>query len=148
MRRLVNGTEVELQTDGFEVARLGDRLIVRGPEGSHAGLAVRSGDVTWVSYRGRQFEVRRPSSAGESEKRSHSGEIHAPMPGSIVEVRAVEGQAVEAGDKLVILEAMKTQQSFEAPFAGTVTSLPVSAGDQVVEGQLLALVEPRPAETP
>lgn len=69
------------------------------------------------------------------------------MPGSIVEVRAVEGQAVERGDKLVILEAMKTQQSFEAPFAGTVTSLPVSTGDQVVEGQLLALVEPRPAES-
>lgn len=69
------------------------------------------------------------------------------MPGSIVEVRAAEGQAVERGDKLVILEAMKTQQSFEAPFAGTVTSLPVSAGDQVVEGQLLALVEPRPVES-
>ncbi|KXK21927.1 MAG: biotin/lipoyl-containing protein [Fimbriimonadaceae bacterium] len=141
----MNGTEVELQAEGFEVARLGERLIVRSPEGSHTGLAVRAGDVTWVSYRGRQFEVRRPSSACESEKRTHSGEIHAPMPGSIVEVRAVEGQAVERGDKLVILEAMKTQQSFEAPFAGTVTSLPVSAGDQVVEGQLLALVEPRPA---
>lgn len=143
----MNGTEVELQAEGFEVARLGERLIVRSPEGSHTGLAVRAGDVTWVSYRGRQFEVRRPSSAGESEKWTHSGEIHAPMPGSIVEVRAAEGQAVERGDKLVILEAMKTQQSFEAPFAGTVTSLPVSAGDQVVEGQLLALVEPRPAES-
>jgi biotin carboxyl carrier protein len=49
---------------------------------------------------------------------------------------------VDQGDKLLVLEAMKTQQPVTAQFAGKVSSLPVVKGQQVNEGQLLVKVEP------
>jgi biotin carboxyl carrier protein len=49
------------------------------------------------------------------------------------------------GGVIVVLEAMKTQQPIRAPFDGVLKRLGVSKGDQVVEGQLLAIVEPKSA---
>jgi len=62
------------------------------------------------------------------------------MPGQVVEVLAAEGDRVGKGDKLVILEAMKTQQAFLAPFDGTVTQMSCKKGEQVAEGALLASI--------
>ncbi len=64
------------------------------------------------------------------------------MPGQITEVLVEVGATVEAGDKLLVLESMKTQQSLIAPVAGQVVRLAVSVGDQVQHDQMLALVEP------
>ena len=71
-----------------------------------------------------------------------AGTLTAPMPGAIVAVLVEEGQAVTKGERLVVLEAMKTQQPFLAPTDGTVKSVPVSVGQQVSEGQVLVVVEP------
>jgi biotin carboxyl carrier protein len=49
---------------------------------------------------------------------------------------------VEKGDKILVLEAMKTQQAFTAPFAGVVRRIEVEKGSQVSDGELLAVVEP------
>jgi biotin carboxyl carrier protein len=62
------------------------------------------------------------------------------MPGMIVEVSCKEGDKVEAGDRLLVLEAMKMQQPVLAPLSGRVRSVGVAQGDQVEEGQVLALV--------
>jgi acetyl-CoA/propionyl-CoA carboxylase biotin carboxyl carrier protein len=75
----------------------------------------------------------------------HAGgpvELTAPMPGSVIAVHAVPGDAVLAGDPLVTLEAMKMEHAVHAPFDGRVTELPVTVGEQVVRGQPLAVVEP------
>ena len=66
------------------------------------------------------------------------------MPGSIVEVLVNVGEQVSDGQKLLVLEAMKTQQAFTAPFDGCVSKVSVQAADQVVEGQELIVVEPTP----
>jgi 3-methylcrotonyl-CoA carboxylase alpha subunit len=70
------------------------------------------------------------------------GSCNAPMPGKVVRVVVGEGQAVEAGAVLVVLEAMKMEHSVRAPEAGIVTKLAVREGDQVDGGAVLAVVTP------
>lgn len=144
MKRFVNGAEVELSEDTTaKVSPSNDRLLVKTPKGTYSALAVRVGDTTYISYKGRQYAVEKPSSSRtRSGKGGGNGETHAPMPGLIVEVFVQPGQKVTKGDKLVVLEAMKTQQTFTAAFDGTVVASSVNSGEQVVEGQLLVKIEP------
>lgn len=66
--------------------------------------------------------------------------VSAPMPGKIVKLVASVGQAVNAGDVLLILEAMKMQNEITAPAAGTVKSFAVNAGDSVKPGQTMVVI--------
>jgi biotin carboxyl carrier protein len=70
------------------------------------------------------------------------GEFHlkAPMPGLIVAVPVSEGQAVNKGDNLVILESMKMQNELKSPRAGMVARVKVKAGDSVEQNQILVTV--------
>ncbi len=63
------------------------------------------------------------------------------MQGTILSVDVARGDAVSAGQPLMIMSAMKMEHVIEAPASGTVLELPVAAGDTVPEGQLLALIE-------
>lgn len=139
MKRFVNGEEVDLEPSGAVVTRLSDRLMVRTKEGSASALAVTEGGKTLVSYRGQVYAVEKVRRV-RSQRAGSSGEMRAPMPGLIVDILVQVGQAVQKGDKILVLEAMKTQQPFLAPFDGTVTEIAVAKSDQVVESQLLARV--------
>lgn len=66
--------------------------------------------------------------------------IEAPLPGVIIEVSVKEGQAVKAGQKVAVLEAMKMENEIQAESDGTVTAIHVSKGDQVVEGSKLITI--------
>jgi acetyl-CoA/propionyl-CoA carboxylase biotin carboxyl carrier protein len=68
-------------------------------------------------------------------------EVVAPMPGSVVHVHAAEGDAIDAGEPLVTLEAMKMEHVVAAPSAGRVAEIGVSVGRQVARGEVLAVVE-------
>jgi biotin carboxyl carrier protein len=70
------------------------------------------------------------------------GRVTAQMPGKVMEVRVAEGDAVQAGDVLLVLEAMKMEHSLSAPCAGTVKRIGISAGDRVMPGDLLVEIEP------
>lgn len=142
MRRFVDGDEIELDPDGAEVTWVGDRMMVRTPEGTFSAVAVRQGDAVLVSYRGRQYRVERKAARARGASGTASGEFRAPMPGLIVDVRVDEGEIVDPGTTILVLEAMKTQQPFNAPYKGRVVKLPVKKGDQVADGALLAFVEP------
>lgn len=138
MKRFVNGEEVELTTGKAEVTQTSDRLLVRSVNGTHSATAVRLGDTVMVSYRGQVYEVTKGgrTRAGAAQ----SGEIKAPMPGSIVEVYVEAGDEVRKGDRLLVLEAMKTQQPFNAPFDGKIVKVEVVKGQQVNDGALLVTV--------
>ena len=69
------------------------------------------------------------------------GSLVAPMPGSVVAVRAAEGDQVAAGTPVLVLEAMKMQHTITAPHDGVVESLPVATGDQVSAGDVLAVIQ-------
>ena len=62
------------------------------------------------------------------------------MPGLIVDVLVSVGEAVTKGQKVAVLEAMKTQQPFLAPFDGVVETLSVVKGQQVEDGQAVAII--------
>ena len=74
-------------------------------------------------------------SAGAGE---HS--IDAPMPGKVVKLVASEGQAVKAGDVLLILEAMKMQNEITADADGTVKTFNVAAGQSVKAHESLVII--------
>jgi biotin carboxyl carrier protein len=67
--------------------------------------------------------------------------ITAPMPGKVVRLLAAEGAAVEAGQSVIVIEAMKMQNELKAPKSGVVKKINVSEGAAVEAGQSLAEVE-------
>lgn len=69
-----------------------------------------------------------------------SSEIRVPMPGKVVAVHVGEGQAVQRGQGLVVVEAMKMQNELRAPRDGVVASVLAKAGDSVAAGATLAVI--------
>ncbi|MEZ5680463.1 MAG: biotin carboxylase N-terminal domain-containing protein [Erythrobacter sp.] len=79
---------------------------------------------------------------GAGAHHAHDGDIIAPMPGKVIAVDVADGDTVTAGQRLMVLEAMKMEHALTAPFDGTVTGLSVSAGSQVQVEAVLCVVEP------
>ncbi len=105
------------------------------------GVLVADGDIV-VFEDGEAFAFSRPVAGGDGAAAGGGdGAVLSPMPGRIVTVSVAEGDAVEAGQPLVTLEAMKMEHGLVAPFAGVVAELRVAAGEQVSEGVLLARLE-------
>lgn len=69
------------------------------------------------------------------------GELNAPMPGKILEVLVSEGDQVELGDPVAILEAMKMENELKAPVSGVISSIAVSEGDSLEKDALILKVE-------
>jgi len=69
------------------------------------------------------------------------GTLDAPMPGTIIEVLVKEGDTVERGAPLLVLEAMKMEHTIAAPAAGTVKAVRFGKGEQVREGMQLIAFE-------
>jgi propionyl-CoA carboxylase alpha chain len=74
-----------------------------------------------------------------------SGSLLAPMPGTVVSVAVAKGDAVAAGQPVLVLEAMKMQHTVSAPQAGVVDRIDVEPGAQVAAGEVLAVVAGDPA---
>ncbi len=87
----------------------------------------------------RERRLRLASGSVISERQEYS--LKAPMPGLIVDVAVSEGQNVEIGDVLIILESMKMQNELKSPRAGVVSRISVGVGDSVDQRQLLMSVE-------
>jgi len=90
----------------------------------------------------------------ERERAQHSvegggaaggGLIKSVMPGVVVEVLVEVGQVVEAGDAMLILEAMKMQNEISAPWSGTIERIAVEASQTVAKGAPLIEIKPLPA---
>ena len=118
-------------------------MIVHTDEGSFSAVAIRTGDKVQVSYKGHVYTVDSARPRAKSGGAGSNGELRAPMPGQIVDVLVAEGETVTKGQKVLVLEAMKTQQPFSAPFDGTVAKLNVKKGQQVGDGEVLAMLKPQ-----
>ncbi len=70
-----------------------------------------------------------------------SGAVTVPMQGTIVKVLVEVGQAVEAGQTVCVLEAMKMENNITAEKAGTVKEIKVSTGDSVGSGDVVAIID-------
>lgn len=113
---------------------------VSGAGASAAGEAEVS--VGQRSYRVRLADPKRLRGANVAA--GHGGgraQVLAPMPGKVVRVLVEQGQAVEAGEGLVVVEAMKMQNELKSPKAGTVSELHAREGATVNAGEVLVVVE-------
>jgi len=71
----------------------------------------------------------------------HIKEIKAPMPGQVLEISVVEGQEVGEGDKILILVAMKMENSILVQTKGVINRIEVTTGQAVEKGQVLVVLE-------
>jgi biotin carboxyl carrier protein len=118
---LINGQSLEARV---ESAAAGLRVIV----GGHEYAAAIRDPRQWRRHRG---------AAVEAEGRQQA---IAPMPGKIIRVLVKAGDAVEAGQGLVVIEAMKMQNEVRSPKRGTVERLLVTEGQTINAGEVLAVV--------
>ena len=121
--------QVDLEIDGirrvYRVHQAGGGVYVDASDGSSA--------------------LRETPRFGDPTKLAPAGSLLAPMPGLVLRVLAEPGTAVTAGQPIVVLEAMKMEQTVSAPADGVLAELHAKAGDQVSTGQVLAVLE-APAE--
>ena len=125
-----------------------------GASDSTPPALVRVGDTVHLDIAGRSvaFRLALPPDvdiAARAAAGRHTGvlatgpiELRAPMPGAIVAIHAVPGAAIEAGGPVVTIEAMKMEHIVTAPGPGRLAELHVQQGEQVIRGQLLAVIEP------
>ena len=81
------------------------------------------------------------ATAGKSGASGGSGDVVVPMQGTIVKVMVAEGDTVEAGDPIVVLEAMKMENNVCAEKSGTVVEVRVAEGDAVGGGDVIAVIQ-------
>ena len=113
-------------TRRYAVQRVGATSYVDGPDGSSRLVA----------------EDRHPVATDQVA----AGSALAPMPGSVVRVTVRPGDRVDAGQVLVVLEAMKMEHAVHAGASGSVVEVGVTEGDQVETGRVLIVVEPDGAD--
>ena len=102
----------------------------------------RVGDVTYVDSALGSATLTEERRFPEPDALAAAGSLLAPMPGTVVRVAVMAGDAVAAGAAVVILEAMKMEHVVSAPAAGIVTEVAVTVGQAVDAGAELARVEP------
>ncbi len=133
--------------DGFAVVEVGADRVILERDGLRTSYAVAvTGDtveVDGVTGHVRLTVVPRFTDPADAVA---SGSLLAPMPGTVVRLAVAEGDAVEAGQPVLVLEAMKMQHTVTAPQAGTVTRLSVHPGAQVAANEVLVVVEPSAGE--
>jgi biotin carboxyl carrier protein len=152
---IVNGHagELRLETGCFEYRGLQREYSMEpsGPEIFSILIDGRSYQATvlapgTIEVNGRIFsveifdprELRARSSAGASQGRQN---ILAPMPGKVVRLLVLPGDAVEAGQGLIVVEAMKMQNEMKSPKAGRVVEIKTKDGATVAAGEILIVIE-------
>ncbi|MEI5673583.1 MULTISPECIES: acetyl/propionyl/methylcrotonyl-CoA carboxylase subunit alpha [unclassified Nocardioides] len=130
------------RVDGVEVVAVAADRVTLGQDGLRTSYDVTvAGDRVDVDWPGGHLALRRVPRFTDPADAVASGSLLAPMPGTVVQVAVEAGQQVEAGQPVLVLEAMKMQHTVSAPHAGTVAEISVEAGSQVAAGEVLAVVE-------
>lgn len=118
------------------------RVVFDGCDIVHEFEVSRYGDLRYVDtveWSTRLVAAPRFPSAGQIES---NGSLRSPMPGKVVRIEVSEGDRVEEGQALVVLEAMKMEHTIRAPYPGTIEAVHFSDGDQVEADAVLVVVSP------
>ncbi len=106
----------------------------------------RDPDRTFMNVQAHRFETELidPRRLGRKSRvfgREGRQSVAAPMPGKVVRVLVAQGDEVQPGQGLIVIEAMKMQNEMKAPKAGRVVSLTAREGANVTPGEVLAVIE-------
>jgi 3-methylcrotonyl-CoA carboxylase alpha subunit len=127
---------------GVLEARIDDRAHRLRAQADAARVLVHDGS-TRLRLASVEVFRRQDAAGGHGEDR-----VVAPMPGRVVVVKASAGDAVAAGQELLVLEAMKMELSLKAPREGTVAEVRAAEGEFVEADAVLVLLEPTAAPAP
>jgi acetyl-CoA/propionyl-CoA carboxylase biotin carboxyl carrier protein len=99
--------------------------------------------AVWIGRDGQSWAVRQPDAleAAAASLSGVDGPVLSPMPGTVTVVAVEAGQAVSAGQRLVVVEAMKMEHVIVAPVDGTVAAVRVRVGDTVAKDAVLATID-------
>lgn len=122
-----------VQVDG-ETVDVSDASNGRVLVGGRPAWIARDGDARWVFYEGRTYVLVERRAALRHRSRQHDGALSAPMPATVRRILVAEGDAVKAGDTLIVLEAMKMELPIRATAGGTVRALRCAEGELVPAG--------------
>jgi geranyl-CoA carboxylase alpha subunit len=116
------------------------RSLVHGVVDGHpvSARCVHDGDVSWWQSDGFELALQDLRlAAPEAAANTKPGTLRAPMHGRVTQIHTEPGARVPAGALLIVMEAMKMEHQILAPFAGTVSALHASVGEQVAARQVL-----------
>jgi biotin carboxyl carrier protein len=117
--------QVRLQVDGvehtYDIHHVGDHYYVDSPLGSSTLIEVP------------RFPL--------PEETVAAGSLAAPLPGVVIEIKVKPGDAVTAGDPLLVIDSMKVHHWIAAPTSGAVTEVRVEQGQHVTAGAVLVVIE-------
>jgi len=101
----------------------------------------RAGEARFAAVAGETFRFHTDAPALHGDVAALADpEVRAPMPGKVLQVLVAAGDRVDAGDGLLLLEAMKMENRLTAPAAAEVAEVRVAAGDTVAGGQVLLVL--------
>ncbi|WP_344589629.1 biotin carboxylase N-terminal domain-containing protein [Actinomadura vinacea] len=108
-----------------------------------AFAAARADATLWLGRGGRAWALAEHvrAESGAADAAAGDGVLRSPMPGTVLAVKAAEGDQVAEGQALVVVEAMKMEHTVTAPVAGVVVRLPARPGAQVALDAVLAVIE-------
>jgi len=140
-----DGDEVVVDAFAPESGRL--HLLTQGGQ-SHDFAVRESSGVYTVQIRGVDTHVevlnerqKRMRAAGVGGRGAAGPDLVSPMAGKVVAIQVAEGDVVEEGHVVVIVEAMKMENDLKAHKSGTITRIPVAAGEAVEIGDVLVSIE-------
>jgi 3-methylcrotonyl-CoA carboxylase alpha subunit len=113
----------------------GWRLVLDGQ--TIIAYSAADGNTRHVAINGESHTLTIPDSRTRRRTAAHAGDLTAQMPGQVIAISVNEGDAVQTGQTLVVLEAMKMEIRVAAPGDGVVKKLLVAVGDVVERGQRL-----------
>lgn len=116
--------KVSVNGKAYEV-ELGEELVPAAPVAAAASQAPAAGTPATQAA---------PASAPAAKPAGKGAKVSSPLPGVIIEISVKEGQAVKAGQKVAVIEAMKMENEIAASQDGTITAIHVNKGDSVLEG--------------
>ncbi len=107
---------------------------------SHMFAEIDDTEVTLIIGADTVKVSRHARDGGADDVADGSGTIIAPMPGKILDIKVSDGETVEKGQALLVMEAMKMEQTISAPRDGIVSGLSLKTGDQVADGTVLLTI--------
>ena len=157
---MINKFKLTLEGVPYEIERKGDLILVNGQEfpwglsgatitvgGNPHVVELRSNEATvdGIAYKIEALGLEEPKAAKKHKAAAAAadevGAITAIMPGLIIKVNKEEGDKVQAGEVVIVLEAMKMQNELQAKSSGVVKQIMVKKGDTVEMRQVLAIIE-------
>lgn len=153
------GTDWQVQLDRLDAEEASALLVLARPQWTDASRSAFRAECDGMQescvialdeesvqiwHAGRTWRLERISERKRAEAASSGGAVTAPLTGRVVDVAVREGETVQAGQRLVVLEAMKMEHTLTAPMTGLVAEVCAAAGGQANKGALLLRIEAQP----